>query len=36
MSELKNLYPISEQPPLGYVPPQMYAWMVRPSALASR
>ncbi len=30
MSEQKNLYSVGEQPPLGYVPPQMYAWMVRP------
>ena len=30
MSELKDLYAVGEQPPLGYVPRQMYAWMVRP------
>lgn len=27
--ERKELYPIGEQPPLGYVPPKMYAWTVR-------
>src|SRR5437667_5348334 len=26
---LKQLYPIGEQPPLGYVPPRMYTWAVR-------
>lgn len=26
---LKKLYLVGEQPPLGYVPPQMYAWTVR-------
>jgi crotonyl-CoA carboxylase/reductase len=30
MTELKDLYAIGEQPPLGYVPPKMYAWLVRP------
>lgn len=30
MTELKELYSVGEQPPLGYVPPKMYAWMVRP------
>ncbi len=30
MSELKELYAVGEQPPVGHVPPQMYAWMVRP------
>jgi crotonyl-CoA carboxylase/reductase len=25
-----SLYPVGEQPPLGYVPPKMYAWLVRP------
>ncbi len=29
-SELRDLYPVGEQPPVGYVPPQMYAWLVRP------
>lgn len=29
-SEYKELYPVGEQPPIGYVPPKMYAWMVRP------
>ena len=30
MTEPKELYAVGEQPPMGYVPPQMYAWMVRP------
>ncbi len=30
MTELKELYPVGEQPPLGYVPPKMHAWLVRP------
>ena len=29
MSDLKELYPVGEHPPLGYVPPKMYAWTVR-------
>ena len=29
MTELKELYPVGEQPPLGYVPPDA-AWLVRP------
>ncbi len=29
-SELKDLYPVGEQPPVGYVPPRMYAWLIRP------
>lgn len=28
-SEYKDLYPIGEQPPLGHVPKQMYAWVIR-------
>ena len=28
--ERKDLYAMGEQPPLGYVPPQMHAWLVRP------
>ncbi len=26
---LKNIYPLGEQPPLGYIPSQMYAWTLR-------
>jgi len=29
MSVSKDLYPITEQPPVGHVPSQMYAWVVR-------
>ncbi|MEZ4768485.1 MAG: crotonyl-CoA carboxylase/reductase [Caldilineales bacterium] len=29
LDERKVLYEVGEQPPLGYVPPQMYAWTVR-------
>lgn len=29
-SELKDLYPVGEQPPVGHVPSHMYAWLIRP------
>ena len=29
LDERQDLYAVGEQPPLGYVPPKMYAWMVR-------
>ncbi len=29
LDDRKELYAVGEQPPLGYVPPQMYAWTVR-------
>ncbi|NOX62866.1 MAG: crotonyl-CoA carboxylase/reductase [Chloroflexi bacterium] len=28
-TELKEIYPVGEHPPLGYTPPKMYAWVIR-------
>jgi LAO/AO transport system kinase len=36
MAVAKELYNLGEQPPLGVIPQKMHAWLIRPSASASR